>query len=622
MRKIPIAGIIRETREGLHLRDTRETRATAIVSTANASAEPACAEGAGRLRRKSLAVCSGKGGVGKTTTAANLAVYFARRGLRVGLIDLDPLSDIATLLDIQEPEGAGLRQEPGSPILPLFQRLDLVFPASKLERGESRSLMDRIYRRHLEELDRRYDILIFDLPAGSEVEENLAYLPLMGLLILVTNPEPTAHVSAGAYARRALELHPQVCFQVWHNRYTANPGDGFDPADLAGNYNRNVPEEMRLAAGEAARLRDFCFVPEDPSLNLLKGEPDPSLDLLLRMAEIFRLIHAARLREIAAPLEMSRRSSDFILYYVGRHRCIGPVEEYLAELAGYLAGLLGASGLGAAPDSSPAPAAAAGGGFPPAERQALAGFLQEVREDPLLGASLRLIDLLEEGIRQAEGSRRFLSGAAFRGGAASAESPGRPQPAGSSSPWERNIDRECSRFLVELAGRPAVSPELRNCGGLLLFYFALFKLFQSPTVRRLVYDLVPRRKDRRGRTVRDRREQIRRLLENREEHRREFLQLLRTLYPVLARQIAGLMRALRLHRLALRDGKGGIHRRAYLALLTHFLHETLFSGLSVVVGFAYRPASTAFRDAAERILQLLPQEMLPREAAGPGPSRV
>ncbi len=61
---------------------------------------------AARDRRNPIAVSSGKGGVGKTITACNLAIYYARKGLRVGLVDLDPLSDVASLLDIYESEQA------------------------------------------------------------------------------------------------------------------------------------------------------------------------------------------------------------------------------------------------------------------------------------------------------------------------------------------------------------------------------------------------------------------------------------------------------------------------------------------------------------------------------------
>ena len=52
-----------------------------------------------------IAICSQKGGVGKTTTAVTLAHGLAMRGKRVLLVDCDPQGQVATFL--------GLRQESG-----------------------------------------------------------------------------------------------------------------------------------------------------------------------------------------------------------------------------------------------------------------------------------------------------------------------------------------------------------------------------------------------------------------------------------------------------------------------------------------------------------------------------
>ena len=547
-----------------------------------------------RVIGKSIAVSSGKGGVGKTITACNLAIFYARRGMRVGLVDLDPLSDVASLLDIHEseqalqsPTGGGRSSADGirAHMLPVFRGLEVLFPFQKLGAAEVTGVMETIYRRLLKKIEGRYDLLLFDMPAGMGYEDNLAYIAFMNRLVLVTNPEPTAHASAGAYAKEVQRLYPGKTILLWHNRYSRREKEGFHPSDVAGNYNRFVGLADRLSPRESALLRDTAFVPEDPALDLLHGEPNPVIHVLACMRDSLEYAHGRLLVQASRRLGISRRMQDVVGAYILRHPEIGKPHEYLAELGGYLEGIARAIAVQGAPAAARGtPTAALPQPFTSQERSALLSFLDRVKDSGLRREMIRLQEMLTEQILAKEEAR----------------GPFASRPEGAP---DKAIDRELARFLVAANRTARTSSLMRSQGVLLLFYFSLHKLFESKTLTSVINGLIPRKTNLRGRRVRDRFRQIRNLVENDPVYRARYLKAMRALHVIATRQLVTVAKALELPDLVLRDRESRIDARAYIKLLAAFLHETLYSGLSVIVGFDYRSATAAFQNGAERLLK-------------------
>jgi len=459
--------------------------------------------------------------------------------------------------------------------LPVFRGLEILFPYQKLGAAEARGVMEKIYGSHLSEIDSRYDLLLFDMPAGMSYEDNLAYLPFMKRLILVTNPEPTAHASAGAYAKEVQRLYPGTAIHLWHNRYTRRLKEGFHPSDVAGNYNRFVDQTDWLTPEESGLLRDFAFVPEDPALDLLQGEPSPVIHVLKCMRDGLAYGNARLLSQAMKKLRIPLRIQDVVAAYVQRNPEIGQPEEYVKQLGEYLiTAILPMGGDDPLPQAEP---------FSEQEHAAMKGFLLRVKQSGLRRETLRMEDLLAEQIRRMEEAR---------GPFASRVPPGQ----------NKAIDRELGRFLVILNRAARGSSLMRNQGILLLFYFSLHKLFQSRTLVSVLKSLIPRRAGHKGRMVRDRFSQIRTLVERDPVYRERYLKAVRTLHSLVMRQIAAVAKALDLRSLVIMDGKSRMDTRPYLKLLAAFLHEALYSGLSVIVGFDYRSAAAAFQEGAERLL--------------------
>jgi ATP-binding protein involved in chromosome partitioning len=157
-----------------------------------------------------IAVASGKGGVGKSTVAANLAVGLVKMGAKVGLIDADIYGPSQTIMfDVQDKKPVGLGTGDDSRMLPVesygVKLLSIGFFAGADQavpwRGPmaSRALIQLFTDVEWGDLD----YLVVDLPPGTgDIHLSLVQqVPLTGVVV-VSTPQKVAL----ADARKAVSM--------------------------------------------------------------------------------------------------------------------------------------------------------------------------------------------------------------------------------------------------------------------------------------------------------------------------------------------------------------------------------------------------------------------------------
>jgi len=212
--------------------------------------EPAQQSLAGRMNKvKSIiAVMSGKGGVGKSTTAALLAAGLRKQDLRVGILDADITGpSVPKLLGVNEvpimgplgivpPLSAGGIKLMSINLL-LQEQDEAVIWRGPLISGAIQQFWNDVFWGDL-------DVLLVDLPPGTSdaALTVMQSLPVSGVVI-VTSPQDLADMVVRKAARMAEQLHVPIIGIVENMSYVICPHCG----ERHEIFGKGRTEEMALA---------------------------------------------------------------------------------------------------------------------------------------------------------------------------------------------------------------------------------------------------------------------------------------------------------------------------------------------------------------------------------------
>jgi ATP-binding protein involved in chromosome partitioning len=242
------------------------------------------------------AITSGKGGVGKSTITANLAVALAGRGLRVGVIDADVYGfSIPGLLGLVS-EGLAVKPtQVGDMILPPIAYDVKVISIGMFVEDASVAVAWRgpmLHRTIQQFLTDVYfgdlDILLLDLPPGTgDVAISVGQLLPHAEVIVVTTPQPAAAEVAersGVVARQT----GQAIYGVIENMAGLPQPDG-TVLELFGSGG-GAEVARRLSAGQETPVELLAQVPlsvrlrtgGDEGIPVVLGSPDDPAAVAIR----------------------------------------------------------------------------------------------------------------------------------------------------------------------------------------------------------------------------------------------------------------------------------------------------------------------------------------------------
>ena len=225
---------------------------------------------------KKIAVMSGKGGVGKSSVTAMLAVHFAKKGKKVGVFDTDFLGPSIPKLFGLEDARLGFTEEGMEPVTTKLgirvMSIHFMLPSKEqpvIWRGPmiAKVLLEFLEKVHWGELD----YLLFDLPPGTgDVPLTIMQSSKPDAIVVVTTPQDLAKEIVEKGVNMAIHLGVDEIHLIENMSYFKCPNCGHvsyifgesKVSDLTLKYGLNAEAKIPInpeisELGDAGRIEEI-----------------------------------------------------------------------------------------------------------------------------------------------------------------------------------------------------------------------------------------------------------------------------------------------------------------------------------------------------------------------------